>query len=308
MAIAGQSNVADARTTFESLVDSALQGARASQVYKSLSRRINLSGSIAHTITMPGATPTWQEWTDERDSSGFRKMSKTIPLKVYEKSIRLKRTDVINDKDGSTALALDTFVGNDVEAVFDKLVIEKLASNPTGIDGVALLSDSHPFGSSGTWDNKSGNALSFGEFKAARAAMRSLKDEFGEPLNIEPRILLVHPDEEELALQIAKADSKPVSVGTAGAINSGGIGGSSLLNVFRGTVDVIVSPRWTSGKWMLVDPRYAPIALCVWRDPETVVVDDMTADARVRRDEFFYGVEADMTADGVQPWGVYGNL
>jgi phage major head subunit gpT-like protein len=307
MAIANQDAVADARTTYEALVGNALQNARASGVYKALSKRINSSG-IAHQLTLPGATPTWAEWTDARDAGGFRKYTKTIPRKVYHKTISLSRVDVTADNDGSTAMALEQFVGADVEAIWDKLVIDALVSNPTGLDGVALVSDTHPFGSSTTWDNKTTTALSFSSFNTERARMRALKDEYGEPLNLEPRILLVHPDEEEVALQIAQSDQKPVSVGTAGAINSAGVGGSAIANVFRGNVDVIVSPRWTSGDWVIIDPRYMPIALCVWRYPETVVLDGMGDPDRFKLDKFIYGVEADVCADGAQPWGIAGKI
>lgn len=308
MAVAGEANVRNARTTFETLVDGALQQQREQGIWQAFARRYNGGDSIAYQINMPGATPNYEEWVGEKPFGGFRKLSKTIGFKKYHKSLDLPRESVVYDKTGTTAAAMREFVSN-VAYVWDKLVFDSLKANPVGIDGVSLLNDTHPFGASGgTWDNKVTTALSFDAINTGRAFMRSLTDEFGEPLGIEPRVLLVHPDQERTALEIAQADARPVSVGTAGAINSGGIGATGLTNVYRGTIDVVVSARWTSGDWLLVDPRYSPIGLVVWRDPETVIADDMEGETRMKRDLFLYSVEADAAASGLQPYGVYGKI
>lgn len=308
MAIAGQSNVQSARTTFETLVDGALQQQREQGIWQALSRRYTGGDSIAYEVNMPGATPNYEQWVGEKPFGGFRKLTKTINFAKYHKSLELSRESVVYDKTGSTAAAMSYFV-SDAGYIWDKLVIEKLAANPTGLDGVSLLNDSHPFAvNGGTWDNKVTTALGFDTVNTGRAFMRSLKDEFGEPLNIEPRILLVHPDQERTALEIAQADARPISVGTAGAINTVGIGATGITNVYRGTLDVVVSARWTAGDWLLIDPRFPPIGLVVWRDPETVIADEMEGETRMRRDLFLYSIEADAAADGLQPYGVYGKI
>lgn len=306
MGILNESAVADARTTYETLANSALTGTVA-PVWQAFARRVDPNG-VAHDVTIPGATPAWKEFLGQRVYDSSRLYSKRVPLKLYDKYLELKRSQVVYDPSGSVAAMLSDFT-KDLGSFFDKFAIEKLGTNPTGADGVSLLSDSHPFASGGgTWDNKTTDALSFASFKTERARMRSLKKENGELIGLEPKILLVHPDEEEIALQIAQADSKPVSVGTAGAINTAGIGGSAITNVFRGSVDVVVSGYWTAGNWLLVDPRYQPLVVPVWRDPEVVIVDDMTSHKRVENDTFLYGVEADANFDGLQPWGVAGKI
>lgn len=307
MGILNESAVADARTTFETLANSALNST-AAPTWQALARRVDPNGSIAHETIIPGATPTWKQMLGQRVYETFRVYTRRTPLAKYDKYLRLPRESVVYDQTGSTAAALSAFTA-DLDQFLDKFAIEKLAENPTGADNVALVHDSHPFASGGgTWDNKTTDALSFASFNTERARMRALLKENGEPIGLEPKILLVHPDEEELAIQIAQADSKPVSVGTAGAINSGGIGGSSILNVFRGSVDVVVSARWTSGDWVIIDPRFPPLVVPVWRDPEVVIVDDMTSHQRVENDLFVYGVEADAAFDGLQPWGIAGKI
>lgn len=307
MGIANESAIADARTTFETLANSALNS-NASPIWQAFARRVSPNGSIAHETSIPGATPAWKEFKGQREYDSARVYTKRTPLKTYDKYLRLPRTTVTNDQSGTVANMLSEFTA-DLGQFFDKFAIETLASNPNGADGVALISDSHPFAyGGGTWDNKTTDALSFASFNAMRAAMRSLKKENGEPIGLEPRVLLVHPDQEEIALQIAQSDQKPVAVGTAGAINTTGIGGSSIANIFRGSVDVVVSARWNSGDWLLMDPRFPPLIVPVWRDPEVVIVDDMTAHQRVENDMFIYGVEADAAFDGLQPWGVGGKI
>lgn len=308
MAIAGLANIQDARTTFEVLVDGALSQQSDTGAWQSFARRYTGGDALAYQVIMNGSQPAYERWAGEKAFSGHRKLTKTITFDKYHKSQALSRETVVYDKTGATAQALSDFV-SDAGYIWDKLVFDKLKTNPTGIDGVTIVNDSHPYGASGgTWDNKTTDALSFASYKAARAAMLALTKENGEPMSLNPRVLLVHPDEEQVALEIAQATDRPVAVGTAGAINAAGIGGSAITNVFRGTIDVVVSPRWRSGDWLLCDPRFAPIGLVVWRDPEAVIADDMEGDERMKRDQFLYSIEADANCDGLQPYGVYGKI
>jgi phage major head subunit gpT-like protein len=306
MAILNTDAVADARTTFEALAKSALQNNKANGAWSRVARRVSADG-IAHQTIIAGATPAWSEWVGEKDFGGFRKYARTTPLKTYHKSIELKRADVVYDKDGSTAAALNTLV-RDFDDLYDKLVFDKLSANPTGVDGAALLSATHPFGSSTTWDNLTSTALSFSEFDAMYEDMINLKNEFGDPLNLRPRVLVVACDIQREAREIVGAMDRPVSVSTAGAMN-GAAGATGITNIYKGdNFELIITPRFTSGQWVMIDPDFPPIKLAVWREPEPIIVDDMTADQRVRKDVFLYGAEADIAADGEQPWGIAGKL
>lgn len=309
MAILNTDAVADARTTYEALFDSALQNAKSDNAaWQRVARRFTGTG-IAHQTIIPGATPTWEEWVGSKAFGGFRKYARTTPLKTYHKSIELKRSDVVYDKDGSTGAALQTFVGANLDGIFDKLVFEKLSANPTSVDGTALIGDSHPFGSSTTWDNKTTDALSFDSFNTEVERMMGLLDEFGEPLRLNPRVLVVATDIRREAKEIVGAEDRPVAVGTAGALNSGGIGATGITNIYKAdNWELIVTPRFTTGQWVILDPDYPVIKLVVWRDPEPIICDDMHGSDRVRNDVFSYGAEADMAADGLQPWSVAGKL
>src|SRR5690606_22790286 len=200
--IANQSAVADARTLFETLVDSALAGSRATGAWQRVARRTEGSG-IAHETIIPGATPSWGEFAGTRVKRGFRKLVKRTGLKTYDKYLRLPRISVEQDKDGSTKAAIQQFVGSDVAAVWDYLVFSALNSNPTGADGVPLISDSHPYGPNGApWDNKTTNALTFDSFNTEVERMMSLHDEFNEPLNLDPKVLVVSTSLRRDAMEI----------------------------------------------------------------------------------------------------------
>lgn len=298
-----------ARTTFETLVsDLEPKGAGLAAMFAEERRG---SGSSAVEFDTAGAAPQWAQWTDEKDFDGIREMSVTCPFARYHKSLKLKRAQVVYDQAGTVGSVMRQFMGQN-DYLYDKLVLDKLTSNPTGIDGVSIVNDSHSFGADGgTWDNKVTGALSHQTFKTGIAFGLSLQNEKGEYMEVRYDTLLVHPDEERLALEIADADSRPVAVATTGLYTptSGSAGASSIANVFRGRVNVVVTPRMTSGDWLLVDTqRFKPIGLAVWRDPESIIADDLEGESRMRRDDFLYSVEADVNTCGLQPWGVYGKL
>lgn len=300
--------VQSARTLFETLMDGALERLNSGGLESVFAREYAGQDGQAITITMGGANPAFEAWEDEAHFGSLREHSVSMPFARQKAGLSLSRAEVVYDQTGTVEQKLSSFTAN-VGYLFEKLVIAKLASNPTGIDGVSLLNDSHPFAQSGgTWDNSVSTALSFDAVKVGKAAMASLKDEYGEPLDLSPNVLLVHPDEERTAREIAQADDRPISVGTAGAINTVGIGATGVTNVYRGAMDVIVSPRWTSGDWLLCDTRYAPIALGVWRRPEAIVSDDMSSELRQRQDKFLYAIESDVNTCGLQPYGVYGKI
>ena len=307
MALAGQTNVNNARTTFETLVDGALQADRGeTAAWQPFARRYESGGARKIEITTVGATPDYEEWEGDKNLRGFRKLNTSMSFKKWHKSMALSRESVVNDLNGSTAVGLAAHARN-VSYIFDKLVFEALVANPTVADGTAMIANTHTHG---TYDNLTTTALNFNAFDAGRVAMRNQTDEFGEFLDVMPDYLLVNPDEERIGLEITQADARPISVGTGGtiAVAGGGIGATQVANVYRGAVSLVVSPRITAGTWFLLDSRYPPIALGVWRDPESVVLDSMEGEERFKRDQFLYSVEADVNTAGLTHHGIYAKI
>lgn len=300
MTIAGYSNVAAARTTFETLAYNALEQERDSGAWKALAARKEGGDSQIYVSILNGATPTWEKQQGSRAFGGFRQMYKPITQALYHKSMELDRRWVIYDKSGAVANRISTFIRNDGYP-WDKLVFDCLARNEICADGVALISNAHPYGENGsTWSNATSDPLDHNSFDAAVAAMRSLKDEFGEPLSLMPDTLIVSPSDARMALDIADADVRPVEVGTVGA--------TSITNTYKGLVTVIVTSRMKDGDWVIVDSRYPAIDLVVWRDPTVHIADDMNGSERMRNDKFLYSIEADAGVGAVQPYGIYGKI
>ncbi len=302
MSIANQLQAA--RTTFETLV--ADLEPKGEGLVPVLAQEVSGGDGQAYEFDMPGAMPGWRRWVGPKQWEGFREMSITCPFDSYYKPLKLKRRDVVNDKSGTVGQAMRSFMGQH-DYLYDKLVMDKFIANPTCIDGASLFSTAHPFGESGgTWSNKTTDTLSFSAFDSARAAGRNLTNEKGEPLAIDYDTLIVNPDEELEALEIANASLRATSINTAGT-GPGVVGGAAIDNVYKGITKVIVTPRQRSGDWALRDSkRFAPIGLVVWRGPEAHITDDMSGEHRQTFDEFLYAVEADVNACGLLPYGVYG--
>ncbi len=73
------------------------------------------------------------------------------------------------------------------------------------------------------WGSK--QTLNAANYKGARAAMRNLKGDYGRPLGIRPRLLVVPPDLEEVGLEILNAERDA----------------SGATNVWRGTAELLVA-------------------------------------------------------------------
>lgn len=292
-----------ARTTFETLVESLEP--KGEGLATRLAKEVSGADGQTYEFDMAGAAPGWARWVGPKAFDGFREMSVSCPFDKQHKSLKLKRKDVVNDKTGTVGQLMSDFMGPH-DYLYDKLVMAKFVANPTCIDGGRLFSTAHAFGSGGTWSNKTTDALSFSSFDSARAAGRNLLNEKGEPIGIEYDTLVVNPNEELEALEIANASLRATSINTAGT-GPGVVGGAAIDNVYKGITEVVVTPRQASGDWALVDSkRGAPIGLVVWRGPEAVISDDMSGDHRQIFDEFLYSVEADVNACGLLPYGVYG--
>lgn len=312
MAIADRSNLEAARTSFETLTDTVFKE-RPDGEWSMLTKVVpNEGGARTHEVVQHGALPIDEEWTAAKTFDGFRTYKKSVWLKKRHASMKLDRMDVEYDKSGVVGEAIKNFFGQ-TKYFYDRLIFDSLLANPTGIDGVSLLNDSHPHGpSSGTWDNKVADALSFASMNSGIQAMRTLRDEKGEYLNVEPQILLVGPDLERTALEITGADSRPIGIDTTGSIvTSGATLSESITNVYKGRLTVVVSKRFAASNstdWLLVDPKFPPMGLFEGRRPTPVIQDRAEDEARYVLDEYRYSVEFDVSAFGLNPWGLYGKL
>lgn len=147
----------------------------------------------------------------------------SIQLATYAKAIGITRQTIIND-DMDVFGRLPQMLAQAAVAMESSLVYGVLTGNPVMADGVALFHANHG-NLAGT-----GAAISVASLGAARGAMRVQKDPgSGEPLNLQPRFLVVPASLETVAQQFISQNYIAAK--------------SADYNPFAGSLDLIVEPR-----------------------------------------------------------------
>lgn len=254
----------------------------------------------------------WHEGEDKR-YEGARSYSVAYEMKTFYAAKELPRKRIAYDKSGATSRMLTRFLQRN-QGMINKIVWDKLLTNPVGYDGVALLSTAHPNApGGGTQSNKTTDALSHTSYRAARAAQKQFRMENGEYLEgLDANLLIVNPDDEDIAAEVIKASQRPVAVNNTGAeATSGVVAVTTIDNVFAGAVNIVLEPRLTAGDWLLACTRIAgvrPWCLTFGREIEEIVADAMNDSERRRRDVLQWALETDLV-QGPGYWqSIYGKL
>jgi hypothetical protein len=262
---------------------------------------------------MIGATGAVAEISGDRLWQQFRAYARTQPAKKYgPPGIEVEAIQVENDRSGAIRNRLMGYLASAKDG-FGKPVQDFYVTNPTCIDGVALINGSHPFDSGGsTWTNDSSTALSAAELNVIVVAMSGRLDEFGVNLGIRPTHLMVAGNLEQIAMDITGAD-RAVGITTAAnpALSGNTIAGGTLPNWFlkRGKLDVIVNQYMTAGTYAFMDlskPDVRPIYFGVAKPFEAVVVDDPQSEPMKERSSYAYYAEGYMALLGGVPQCIYG--
>ena len=119
-------------------------------------------------------------------------------LDTYAKKFCLTRKMVINDDLGAF-LAVPTAMGNRAARLVDQLFFKRLLANPAQADGAALFSAKHKNLLTGA-----ASALSADSLKKAIQIYLDQVDADGQPISVEPRILLVPTALKHLAIELTR--------------------------------------------------------------------------------------------------------
>lgn len=263
---------------------------------------------------MLGATGAVAEITGDRLWQSFREYARRVPAKKYgPPGIEIEAIKVTNDKSGAIEGRLKAYLASARDG-FGKPVNDFYVTNPTCIDGVALINGSHTFDSGGsTWTNDSSTALSAAEMGVIVVAMRGRLDEFGVPLGINPTHLMCSSNLEQIALDITGAD-RVMGITTAGnpamaaLIGSGAAAMPNWVNQ-RGRLEVIVNPLMTAGTYAFMDlsrPDVRPIYYGIAKPFAAYVVDDPQSEPFKERSSYAYYAEGYMALLGGVPQCIYG--
>jgi phage major head subunit gpT-like protein len=204
---------------------------------------VTTSSQAAEVYGDIGFIPSMKELIGEAITKNLRETSHTIANKEFESTVAVPQAAIERDSLGIYAPRIAT-LGTKGEQLKDKLCVDLLINGFTATDytGGTFFSTTHKHFSGGkvSFSNKGTKKISATNFADARAAIRSVKDENGEPLELgDSLVLVVSPTYEKTAREIVIADT------TA----------NGASNVNKGTAELIVSSRLASAEhnWFLLD-------------------------------------------------------
>ncbi len=253
--------------------------------------------------------PTLRKWIGTRQRAGMRAYEFSCTLDPYEATLSLDRMMVDYDRAGAIALAVAQFAqANIPDRSYDRIVQQLFDSGasgvgPTGFDGVALYSASHPHGPVGATTQSNlgaGTALSAASARAVRAAGQLLMHENGEPAEIVYDTLRVGPQLELRAKEIY-ADARIIPIAATGLeAASSVVAGSTIPNTLNGTgMKIIVDQRRN-----LTGPYYAdfvdstkpvkPMFLYVGKDITQTTMTGLGDPQRMENNKYEWLLDADV--------------
>lgn len=227
-----------------------------------------------------GKIPRMREWIGERQIQNLGAYDYEIKNKPFEVTISLDREDIEDDSIGIYNPIVQS-MGQSSVMHPDQIVFPLLPNGFTSkcYDGKAFFAADHKEGKSGTQSNKGSKKLSLESYGAARAAMMSLKDEQGNPMNILPNLLVVPPQLEGAARKILFAETI-----------------DATTNTYKDSAELLVVSELSANPemWFLLDTS-KPIKPLIFQErkkPEFVAKDNIKDDNVFFNKEFIYGVDS----------------
>lgn len=317
MAIANMLKLEAARTTFDALAAEAFGSDRTNR-YSIFTRTAPCNGEYFEVDAM-GATPAVQEIVGSRRWGSLRAYANRVRVKRWgPDGIELPIIKINNDPNGLIEMQLKTYL-EQVANFYDKPVTDFLATNPTCLDGGALLSDTHSFGpAGGTWDNL-GAALTPSQFFTAVSTMEGLLLENGEPAGVYPDTLMVAPGLRKMALDLVSQD-RVVPIGTAGTeVYAAALAAAARSNwAYETPIKPIINPRFSSSAatasgaaWFLFDLRLEarrPIVVGEAIAPSGQIIIDPQSPAMIDRSAAQAYIEGQAALAGSVPLATYGYI
>ena len=245
-----------------------------------------------------GPVALLREWTGMKQMKEVRGYKNSASTKAYEATMAFRRRDLIGAGGDLVMKRLEGLpLAN--RGGMERLASAFLATNPTGYDGVALYSASHPHADAAgnVQSNKTTLDLSYSGLEQAQYTASLLTLENGDPADITIDTIEVSPKLLNRALDLAEAESRTQSVSQDGVADSGWrVAAAPIHNVFKGRYTVIENKRLTGFSWRTYDSSKAakPVIVGVNRDFELIKNWDMESYARFMNDQLLTSVEGDL--------------
>ncbi len=247
------------------------------------------------TLPLVDGVPALREWLGPKQFKELRGYALNGALRKWEASMRVPLDEINGDKSGVIAARLRDFVGRNA-TMYDKVISDAILANPTGYDGVAFLSASHPNVNGTTHDNLE-SAWSYAIVRAAMNTMELVTDEEGENLGVFPTHLMVGPANSREAMELTGSDT-PRGFDAAGEPDGTVIQQEIVQNYKGGSIEVLVNKRWRGNQWLLMDLSKGmakPMFLGEFQAPAPAVKDQPDDDNVFFDDEALYSLTAKAT-------------
>jgi phage major head subunit gpT-like protein len=142
------------------------------------------------------------------------------------------------------------------------------ATNPTWVDGKQLFATDHPY-EGGTYNNKITAPLTDTSLQEALRWFRRAVDWRGNPIMIEPAVLMVPPELEVTAKVLVGSMAYPTTSSSSPVQANAG-----TFNPFKGTLDVVVNPYLvdTNDWFVFASPSVGSLKF-FWREKPTIVTE-----------------------------------
>lgn len=233
-----------------------------------------------------GAVPGMKELLGDIVIENLKAATFTITNKEFESTVAVKQADIERDSYGIYNPLMQAMGLAGAEHP-DELIADLLVAGMTATDytGGTFFSTTHKHSVGGTanaFSNKGTKKFSAANFETARAAIRSVKNEKGRPMNLGRKLLLiVSPTYESTARTCLLADTVPNSAGTA-----------SQSNVNKGSADLLVWPRLAANEhmWFLLDVGN-PVRPVILQEEKAVALTALTnpdSDHVFKKHEFLH--------------------
>ncbi|WP_104749782.1 Mu-like prophage major head subunit gpT family protein [Helicobacter cynogastricus] len=239
----------------------------------------------ANTMTIDyrwlASLPSMREWVGERQLKELEGYSYTITKKNWESTIKVDRDLITYDSLGIVGAQVASMADLIIDH-YNSLIFGLFNNNGNCYDGQAFFHKQHAVGQAQysnleDWDLDEDNLLN------ARKNMMSLTNESGQPLNIMPNLLLIHPSLEASAMRLLKA-----------ATNANG-----ASNICYGLMDYLVCPYLNNAnRWILLDTTKTikPLILQKNKPVEFNALDKSDSAQNFLRRELLYGIDSEDNA------------
>lgn len=237
-----------------------------------------------------------REWVGPRVLQNLSTHAYTLENKPYELTLGVDRDDIEDDNLGVYSPLMQELARNARKWPDQQLkTILQAGITGLGFDGVAFFASTHPLNPAGNQSNNfTSTALDATNYAATRAAMMAYTGEDGEPLGVNPNLLVVPPQLETTARTILNAEMVANAAGTAG-----------ISNVLRNSASLLVVPELANQgtTWYLADTS-RPLKPLIWqlrRAMQLVSLTDMDDPNVFFQKQFVWGVDGRGRA-GYGPW------